>query len=99
MPKKSSKNSRSPATDSASSSNDPMTACVELCQQQRWREALIVCKTACAKAGKKGDNEMAAGLTAASAKIEKAVRREIAMSVLVAARELLAKEYLLDVGE
>ena len=76
-----------------------MTACVELCQQERWRDALIVCKTASAKAEKKGNNELAAGLTAASAKIEKSVRREIAMSVLTAARELLAKEYLLDVGE
>lgn len=99
MPKKPSKPSPVHDVDSSHSPTDPMTACVELCQQQRWRDALIVCRQACGKAENKKNPEMLAGLNAASAKIEKSVRREIAISILLAARELLVKEYLLDVGE
>ncbi len=76
-----------------------MTTCVELCQQSRWREALVVCRETSAIAKSEGNGELVSGLAAAAVKIEKNVRREMVGSVIDAARQMLAKEYLLDVGE
>jgi len=97
MSRKSSKQEKSQSLSSPSS--DPMTACVELCQQNRWREALVICRETSNNAKADGNTELISGLAAAAVKIEKNVRREMVGSVINAAREMLAKEYLLDVGE
>ena len=81
------------------SAADPMTQCVTLCQEQRWREALLLCRRICAKAEKEGNDDLYASLSGAQTKIEYSLRRQMAAALITSAKELLAKEYLLDVGE
>jgi hypothetical protein len=78
---------------------DAMSRCVSLCQEQKWREALLLCKRICSKADAEGNAEMYASLAGAQAKIEYSLRRQMAGALVAAARDMLAKEYLLDVGE
>jgi hypothetical protein len=76
--------------------NDHMSRCVELCQQNRWREATLLCLQVASK-GKDGKTGVASGLSAAQPKIEYSLKRQMAAAVVRATRELLAKEFLLDV--
>ena len=78
---------------------DPMTQCVTLCQEQRWREALLLCRRICAKAEKEGNDDLYTSLSGAQNKIEYSLRRQMAAALIESAKEMLAKEYLLDVGE
>jgi len=79
--------------------NDPMTECVALCQQQRWREAVLLCRHMAEKARKSGNKQVYTSLATASVKLEYSLRRQMAASLIVAAKQLLAKEFLLDVSE
>jgi len=76
-----------------------MSQCVSLCQEQRWREALLLLRRMCEKAQKEGNADLYVSLTGAQQKIEYSLRRQMAANLVAAARELLAKEYLLDVGQ
>lgn len=78
---------------------DAMSQCVAFCQEQRWREALLLCKRLCEKAAKEGGADACVPFAGAQTKIEYSLRRQMAASLVVGAREMLAKEYLLDVGE
>jgi hypothetical protein len=76
-----------------------MTQCVALCQEQRWREAAQVIRRMRERASRTGKTDLHASLTGAFQKIEFSLRRQMAAAVVHGARELLAKEYLLDVGK
>ena len=82
---------------SASTSMDTMSQCVTLCQEERWREAVVAYRKMLEKAQKAGNDAMVTGMTGALLKIEYSLRRQMAASAVNAARELLNKEYLLDV--
>ncbi len=78
---------------------DVMSQCVNLCQAQRWREALLLCRRTCEKARNRQESDVYAGLMAAQAKIDRSLRRQMAAALIDKAAELLQKEYLLDVSE
>ncbi len=78
---------------------DPMSQCVALCQEQRWREALIIFMRMCDKAERENNQPMVEGLMAGRQKVEYSLRRQMAAGLIHGARQLLAEEYLLDVGE
>ncbi len=78
---------------------DHMTQCVMLCQEKKWREALMLCRRVCRKAEEEGNDDLYLGLSGAQSKIEYSLRRQMAAALIESAKELLAKEYLLDVGE
>ncbi|MFA6929425.1 MAG: hypothetical protein WCT05_03795 [Lentisphaeria bacterium] len=77
--------------------DDTMSKVALFCQEQRWREALLLCLQAVAKAHEEGREEAAVGLTMASQKIECSLRRQMAAAFIVKVQEMLKKEYLLDV--
>lgn len=78
---------------------DAMSQCIALCQEQKWREALLLSRQSAAAAEKGQAPDGFAGLGPAETKIEYSLRRQMAGSLIVAAKRMLAKEYLLDVGE
>jgi len=78
---------------------DPMSECASLCQQGKWREALILCRNECEKADNEGNKELSQSLNMAQSKIEYSLRRQIAATLINSGKKVLAKEYLLDVGE
>ena len=83
----------------AAAPTDSMSQCVALCQEQRWREAVLLCRRMYRKAKGDGNAELAGSLAAAMVKLEYSLRRQIAGALVDAAKDLLAKEFLLDVGE
>ena len=97
MAKKRKKNAA--AESAAAAPADPMTQCVTLCQEKRWRDALLLCRRVRAKAEQEGNDDLCLGLAGAQSKIEYSLRRQMAAAMIESAKELLAKEYLLDVGE
>ena len=82
----------------ASVPEDNMSQCVALCQEQRWREAVLLIRRMCVKAQNDGNTDLLESLSAALLKIEYSLRRQMAASMTRGAADLLAKEYLLDVG-
>jgi hypothetical protein len=78
---------------------DPMSQCALLCQEQRWREAAQIFQSVCKKAANANNKDLLAGLTAARLKVEYSLRRQMATTLTQGAKRLLAKEFLLDVGE
>ena len=76
---------------------DAMSQCVLLCREQRWREALLLCRRMSAKAQEEGNPDLYVSLGGAQAKIEYSLRRQMAASYLKSTRQMLVKEYLLDV--
>lgn len=85
--------------EAAPQSDDTMSRCALLCQEQRWREAALLCRNMSQKALDEGKPELAAGLQGALRKIEYSLRRQMAAAFVVTIRDWLKKEYLLDVGE
>ena len=76
-----------------------MSECVALCQEERWREALRLCSENRQKADKQGNRDIAQSLAGAEAKIQYSLRRQMINALVCSAKDLLAKEYLLDVEE
>jgi hypothetical protein len=92
------KSGKSPK-DSVVQPEDAMSRVAVLCQEQQWREAVLLCRRTCAKAEKEGKADLAAGLQMAVGKIEYSLRRQMAATLVARSKEFLKKEYLLDVGE
>jgi hypothetical protein len=92
--KRKAKASKSPAS---SGDDDTMSRVVELCQELRWREAVLLCRTAQAKAAEEGREDLAFSLALALPKLEWSLRRQIAAAFIQEAKAMLKKEYLLDV--
>lgn len=78
---------------------DAMSKCIAFCQEQKWREALLLSRQSAAAAEKGEAADGFSGLGPAETKIEYSLRRQMAGSLIIAAKQMLAKEYLLDVGE
>lgn len=97
--KKRSKTAKAENVESQQAPADAMSECVMLCQEKRWREALLLCRRLCAKAQKDGNPDLYVSLEGAQAKIEYSLRRQIAANLIKSAKQTLVKEYLLDVGE
>ena len=79
--------------------DDTMSRVALLCQEMCWREAVLLCRKAVAQATADGKEDMAVSLSMALQKIERSLRRQMAASFLNAAKDMLQKEYLLDVGQ
>ena len=78
---------------------DPLNQCVTLCQEQRWREALMLCRRLCGDAEDAEKRDLYASLAGAQVKIEYSLRRQMAAALISETKTMLTKEYLLDVGE
>lgn len=78
---------------------DVMSEIALLCQENRWREAVLLGHGALEEAKADGKEDMAFSLSMAMAKIEMSWRRQMAAAFMSKAKEMLKKEYLLDVGE
>lgn len=88
------------ATDAPQSApDDTMSQCVALCQNQQWREAVLLCRKMGDKARREGKKDLAETLKNASHKIEFSLRRQMAAALMSDAAELLKREYLLDAGK
>lgn len=94
--RKANKASKSPAI---SVEDDIMSRVVELCQELRWRDAVLLCRKAQAKAAEENREELAFSLSLALPKLEWSLRRQIAAVFIQEAKAMLKKEYLLDVGQ
>ena len=78
---------------------DIMSQIAVLCQNNRWREAVLLGRTSLAEAKAEGKEEVSLPLSMALVKIEMSLRRQMASAFMSKAKEMLKKEYLLDVGE
>jgi len=88
----------SPSESASQQPEDAMSRCVALCQEGRWREAAMLSRKLCEKANNEGKVELYVSLAGARQKIEYSLRRQKAAALVQAAKDLLKKEYLLDVG-
>lgn len=86
------------AAPAAPAGTDLLSQTVLLCQAQRWREAAGICRRVLDRARNDGNEELAATLSGALAKIENSLRRQMAAAAVAETRRLLAEEFLLDVG-
>ena len=93
------KNKKTSGDTAPEPAEESMSQCVELCQQRKWREALIICRHLQEKAREKNDNETLEGLENARLKIEYSLRRQMTAALVASGREMLKKEFLLDVAE
>jgi len=87
------------AVPSPSAGVDLMSQTALLCQEERWREAALICRRVLDKARNDGNTELLGSLGGALSKIECSLRRQQVAAAVEATRKLLAKEFLLDVGE
>ena len=78
---------------------DLLSQCVMLCQTQRWREAALLCRRVQNRAASDGNDDLVQSLAGARTKIDFSLRRQMTAAAVHAVRQLLAKEFLLDVGE
>jgi hypothetical protein len=95
--KKARKQEASPANPAGGT--DLVSQMVLCCQEQRWREAAIVCRRILDKARSDENHELAQSMAGAYAKIDYSLRRQMAAASVRSVQDLLAKEFLLDVAE
>ena len=82
--------------------NDVMSQIAVMCQENRWREAVLTARQALAEAENSledENSEFVLPLTMAVSKLEMSLKRQMAAAFLNKAEEMLKKEYLLNVGE
>ena len=82
--------------------NDIMSKIAVLCQENRWREAVLTARQALAEAeSNEGDenSDFILPLQMAVGKLEMSLKRQMAAAFLNKAEEMLNKEYLQNVGE
>ena len=79
--------------------SDIMSQIALLCQENRWREAVLMGRGALQEAESEGREEVSVPLSIALEKIEMSLRRQMAAAFMSKAKEMLKKEYLLNVGE
>jgi len=80
-------------------SSEALSRIAMLCQENRWREAVLFCRETLASAEADGNDDVAVTMSMALGKLEMSLRRQMAAAVLSKAQDLLAKEYGLDVGQ
>ena len=86
-------------TPQEDSADDAMSQIARFCQENNWREAVLTCRNAIRECEEGGREDMLVLFTGALEKLEMSLRRQMASAFIVNAKELLKKEYLLDVGE
>jgi len=96
--KRKTKKASATASPAGPQPEDAMTQCVALCQENRWREAALLCRRMRQKAEDSKKTDLYASLNGALQKIEHSLRRQMAAALCESTKELLRKEYLLDVG-
>ncbi|MFA4943507.1 MAG: hypothetical protein WC789_02255 [Lentisphaeria bacterium] len=79
-------------------STDLLSQTVLFCQEQRWREALLVCRRVLERARNDGNEPLVQSMTGAHTKIEYSLRRQMAAAAVQAAAKLVQKEFLLNVA-
>lgn len=85
--------------DEEDSGNDVMSQIAILCQDNRWREALLVARAALNAANEEGREDDAIPLSIAIEKLDMSLRRQMASAFISNAENMLKKECLLNVGE
>ena len=80
-------------------SSEALSRIAVLCQENRWREAVLFCRETLATAEADGNDDVAVTMSMALGKLEMSLRRQIAAAVLSKAQDLLTKEYGLNVGQ
>ena len=77
--------------------DDTMGRVVALCQENRWREAKLLCLGAIQRYQEEGKPENAAGVEVALQKIDRSLRRQmVAAFVFKTEKELLGKEPVVE---
>ena len=79
--------------------DDAMAQLARFGQESNWREAVLTCRRAIRECEADGREEMVLPLQMALEKLEMSLRRQMAAAFMIRAKEMLKKEYLLDVGE
>ena len=79
--------------------DDTMSRMALLCQENRWREAVILCRTSLETARSENKEDVQMTLEMALPKLEFSLRRQQAAALIIGSKALLQKEYHLDVGE
>jgi len=77
---------------------DIMSRVALLCQNMQWREALLLCRSGLDKAKEDQNEDAEFGLSMAMQKIDHSLRRQMVTALIVASKDMLNKEYLLNVG-
>ena len=62
--------------------DDTMSRVALLCQENRWREAVLLCRQSMAEAEEKGENELVYTLQMALPKLEYSLRRQMAAALV-----------------
>ena len=78
---------------------DTMSQVAVLCQNGKWREAVLLCRKALETATAEGKDDLQMTLEMALPKLEYSLRRQQAAALISSSKVMLQKEYHLDVGE
>ena len=62
--------------------DDTMSRVALLCQENRWREAVLLCRQSMAEAEEKGENDLVFTLQMALPKLEYSLRRQMAAALV-----------------
>jgi len=79
--------------------SEAMSKIALLAQEGRWREAVVFGRRTLEQAQQDGNEDSFLTLQVILPKFEMSLRRQMAAAFLDKAKEMLKKEYLLDVGE
>ncbi|NLG12775.1 MAG: hypothetical protein GX561_01040 [Lentisphaerae bacterium] len=82
-------------------SDDTMSRIALLCQEDRWREAVVLCRTCLAEALENDEADLALTLEMTLPKLEYSLRRQMCASFVVSVEQMMEKEKetLLDAGK
>ncbi len=78
---------------------DTMSQVAVLCQNGKWREAVLLCHKALETAKAENREDLQMTLEMALPKLEYSLRRQQAAALISSSKAMLQKEYHLDVGE
>ena len=73
-------------------SDDPMTGVISLCQENRWREAVLACYSAMANYLAEDKAMQAEQIRLAMQKIDRSLRRQMILAFINEAQKMLNKE-------
>jgi len=83
----------------AEEGSDTMSQMALLCQDGKWREAVLLCRKALETAMAENREDLQMTLEMALPKLEYSLRRQQAAALISSSKAMLQKEYHLDVGE
>ncbi|MBP5300634.1 MAG: hypothetical protein J6Y80_04440 [Victivallales bacterium] len=72
--------------------DDPMGAVISLCQEERWREAMLACYSAIARYLEEDKQAQAEQIRMAMQKIDRSLRRQMVLAFINESQKLLNKE-------